>query len=58
VKQHADALLQEAGLVARLQNYGEVLFAGSYAIDFIYDAVLRRGITDEQAFLEEIARRS
>lgn len=35
VKQHADALLQEAGLVAQLQNYGEVLFTGSYAIDLM-----------------------
>src|SRR5690349_10994341 len=35
VKQHADALLQEAGLIARLQNHGEVLFTGSYAIDLM-----------------------
>jgi hypothetical protein len=35
VKQHADALLLESGLVARLQNYGEVLFTGSYAIDLM-----------------------
>ncbi len=35
VKQRADALLQEAGLVRLLQNYGEVLFTGSYAIDLM-----------------------
>jgi hypothetical protein len=35
VRQHADALLQEAGLIAHLQNYGEVLFTGSYAIDLM-----------------------
>src|SRR5690348_13439367 len=35
VKRHADALLQEAGLIARLQHYGEVLFTGSYAIDLM-----------------------
>jgi hypothetical protein len=35
VKQNADALLQESELISHLQNYGEVLIAGSYSINLM-----------------------